>query len=133
MDFTITFIKVFWIIIQFISPILIALVFCIVLLGHFVGKLEGWSRMDTLYYSFITATTVGYGDFPPRRNRSKLLAVLIAFLGLLLSGIVVAAALHALNVSFKYSDRDEKVMEKYGIVSNDDDQMNNKGEKDDGK
>ncbi len=133
MDFTITFIKIFWIGIQFISPILIALLCFIILLGHFVGKLEGWSRIDTLYYSFITATTVGYGDFPPRRNRSKLLAIMIAFFGLLLSGIIVAVALNALTVAFKQTGRDKRILEKHGIMYNMNEQVVDQGEENDGK
>lgn len=128
MDFTITFIKIFWIGIQFISPVLIALLCFIILLGHFVGKLEGWSRIDTLYYSFITATTVGYGDFPPRRNRSKLLAIMIAFFGLLLSGIIVAVALNALTVAFKQTGRDKRILEKHGIMYNMNEQVVDQGE-----
>ena len=117
MDFTITFIKYFWVGIQLISPIFIALICCIILLGHFVGRLEKWSRMDTLYYSFITATTVGYGDFPPRHRRSKILAIAIACCGLLLSGIVVAVALHALTVAFDNSGRGDLIREKYGVMN----------------
>ncbi len=115
MDFTLTFIKYYWIGIQFISPILILLVSCIALLGYFVGKLEGWSRIDTLYYSCITATTVGYGDFPPRRNRSKILAVFIAFFGLLLTGILVAVALNALTAAFNNTDRGEIILTRHGL------------------
>ena len=133
MDFTITFIKIFWIGIQFVSPVMIALLCFIILLGHFVGKLEGWSRIDTIYYSFITATTVGYGDFPPRRNRSKLLAIFIAFLGLLLSVMIVAVALNALNVAFKHTGRDKRILERHGIVYTDDGQVNDKGEENDGE
>jgi voltage-gated potassium channel len=110
MDFTVTFIKYFWFGIQFISPILLLLLFFIILLGHIVGRLEGWSKIDTIYYSFITATTVGYGDFPPSHSRSKLFAVLIAFFGLLLSGIIVAIAINALSVSFKDTGRDKIIM-----------------------
>lgn len=124
MDFTITFIKIFWIGIQFVSPVLIVLLCGIILFGHFVGRLEGWSRIDTLYYSFITATTVGYGDFPPRRNRSKLLAIIIAFLGLLLSGIIVAVALNALTVAFKESGRDIIVLDRHGISHDGEDVKN---------
>ena len=28
-------------------------------------RLEGWSHFDALYFSFITLTTIGYGDFSP--------------------------------------------------------------------
>ena len=114
MEFTTIFIQYFFIGILFTSPVLIAISLFIILLGHFVGKIEGWSRFDTLYYSFITATTVGYGDFPPRHKRSKMLAIVIAFCGLLLTGIVVAIALHALDKAFEDSDRITKVMEKHG-------------------
>lgn len=115
MEFTLTFIKYYWIALQFISPILLALVFCIALLGFFVGKLEGWSRIDTIYYSCITATTVGYGDFLPCRNCSKLLAILITFVGLVLTGILVAIALNALTVAFKTTDRGEMILTRYGL------------------
>jgi hypothetical protein len=39
--------------------------------------------MDIFYWSFVTATTVGYGDLRPVKNASKISAVLIAFLGLM--------------------------------------------------
>lgn len=100
MEFTLTFIKTFWIGIQLTSPILVALVLCIALLVFFVGKLEGWSRIDTFYYTCITATTVGYGDFAPSRNRSKLPAIPVAFSGLLLTVVIVAIALNALTYTF---------------------------------
>ncbi len=115
MEFTTIFIQYFFIGILFTSPILVTISLFIILLGHFVGKIEGWSHINALYYSFITATTVGYGDFPPRHKRSKMLAIVIAFCGLLLTGIVVAIALHALDKAFEDSDRITKVMTKYGI------------------
>jgi voltage-gated potassium channel len=105
MGFTITFIKYFSIGIRLISPVLLTLVCGMAVFGFIIGKAEGWSRIDTFYYTCVTATTVGYGDFRPHYIRSKILAVVIAFLGLLLAGIVVAVALHALTLSFKESDR----------------------------
>jgi len=107
MEFTITFIKYFGIGIRLISPVLISLVCYIALLGIIIGKTEGWSRIDTFYYTCITATTVGYGDFRPHYIRSKIMAVTVAFFGLLLTGIVVALALHALTIAFKDSDRSQ--------------------------
>lgn len=53
-----------------------------------MGGKEGWSRFGSFYWSFITATTVGYGDIRPVKQGSKILAILIAFMGLVLTGIV---------------------------------------------
>jgi len=54
-------------------PLLLSLASGITLLGYGVGRKEGWSHMDTFYWSFVTATTVGYGDLRPVKNASKLL------------------------------------------------------------
>ena len=60
----------------------------------------GWSLSDTLYHAFINATTVGYGDFRPSEKRAKFLAIVLAFIGLVFTGMVVAIALHAANYAY---------------------------------
>jgi len=92
---TITFLKEFGTGLWLTFPLLFTLAAAIIVLGQFIGKKEGWSRIDSFYWSFITATTVGYGDLRPRRNLSRMGAILIAFLGLLLSGIIIAIAVRA--------------------------------------
>jgi hypothetical protein len=67
----------------------------ITLLGQVVGRKEGWSRFDSFYWSFITGTTVEYGDFRPTNRGSRAIAICIPFLGLILSGFVIAVAIHA--------------------------------------
>ena len=47
----------------------------IIVLGHFLGRLEGWSEFDALYQAFVTATTLGYGDFHPSKKASKALEI----------------------------------------------------------
>jgi voltage-gated potassium channel len=92
---TITFLKQLWIGLWLTFPLLLSLAAVITFLGQTVGRKEGWSRFDSFYWSFITATTVGYGDIRPVKRRSRVLAILIAFLGLILSGIVIAVAVRA--------------------------------------
>lgn len=95
MDFTITFLKLFFINLYFAGPLLVSFTVVILLSGLWVGKQEQWSCGDSLYWSFVTATTVGYGDFKPAKPLTKFVAVLIAFIGLLFTGLLVALALHA--------------------------------------
>jgi voltage-gated potassium channel len=102
---TITFLKQFGLGLSLTSPLTLSLTIAITLLGQAVGKREGWSRFDSFYWSFITATTVGYGDIHPVKQRSRVLAVLIAFLGLVLSGIVIAVAVQAATLALRATSR----------------------------
>jgi len=45
-------------------------------LGMLVGRLEGWSVLDSLYFSISTASTMGLGDLAPQRQVSRLVAAL---------------------------------------------------------
>jgi len=96
---TITFLKQFSFGIWLTLPVLLSLAAAITLVGQAVGITEGWSRFESLYWSFITATTVGYGDIRPLKSGSRVLAVLIAFLGLMLTGILIAVAVNAATLA----------------------------------
>jgi voltage-gated potassium channel len=85
-------------------PLLLSLAATIFVLGQIVGKKEGWLPFDTFYWSFITATTVGYGDIRPLKRSSRILSVVIALIGLTLSGIIVAVAVHAATVALAAHD-----------------------------
>jgi voltage-gated potassium channel len=101
MEFTLDFFRLFSLGLFYASPILLVFILLISGLGLLVGRLEGWSRGDAVYYAFITATTVGYGDYHPRKRQSKQLAIGIALVGLLFNGIVVAVGLHAASHAFR--------------------------------
>ncbi len=95
MEFAFTFIELFFWSLYLVLPLLFFLTFMIVLLGQIVCRIEKWGTFDGLYWSFITATTVGYGDFHPLGKCSKALSVVVALLGLILTGIIIAVALNA--------------------------------------
>lgn len=54
---------------------------------------EGWSWLDSFYFTVVTLATVGYGDFSPTRPETKLFTVLYIIMGLgLLSAFIVKLA-----------------------------------------
>jgi len=95
MEVTFTFIRFFFFFIYLCLPLLGFLLVLIVALGQVVIHFEKWDRFDGLYWSFITATTVGYGDIRPQKKISKAIAVVIALAGLILTGMIVAISIHA--------------------------------------
>ena len=100
MEFTILFLRVFTLDLVHAAPLLVFFIMAIGLIGYLIGKLEGWHEFDALYCAFVTATTVGYGDFRPTRRPAKILAVALALIGLVFTGMVVAIALHAADYAF---------------------------------
>ncbi|MCH1517137.1 MAG: potassium channel family protein [Flavobacteriaceae bacterium] len=41
----------------------------------FYHYIEGWSWIDAAYFSVITLTTIGYGDFSPTTDLGKLFTI----------------------------------------------------------
>src|SRR5215470_1255323 len=99
-----TFLKEFAFDLWVTSPLLLSLALVVMAIGQFVGKREGWSPFDSFYWSFITATTVGYGDLRPRRSGSKILSIVIALTGLTFTGILVAVAVHSATIALAAHD-----------------------------
>ncbi len=94
MEFTLTFLKLFFWSIYLVAPLLIFFSIFIIALGQIVTRIEKWSKFDALYWSFITATTVGYGDIRPLKKTSKALSIMIALLGMMFTGIIIAVTIN---------------------------------------
>lgn len=101
---TITFLKEFGLALWLCSPLLLSLAVAVTVLGQVAGKAEGWSRFNSFYWSFITATTVGYGDIRPAKTASRVISIVIAFCGLIMTGILIAAAVHAATLALAAHD-----------------------------
>lgn len=101
MEFTIKFTRLFFFGLELAAPLLFTLAFLIILIGQVVGARESWGRFNSIYWAFITATTVGYGDIRPLKPLSKILSVITALIGIIFTGIMLAVALNAATISFK--------------------------------
>ena len=51
---------------------------------------ERFSQADGIYFSFVTLATLGYGDFVPKTEVARGLAILEAVAGQLYLGVMVA-------------------------------------------
>ncbi len=67
---------------------LIGTVIAILAIGTVVYHyLEGWTWLDAFYFSFITLTTIGFGDFAPTTEAGKIFTILYIIVGV---GVILA-------------------------------------------
>ena len=65
--------------------------------------LEGWSWIDALYFSIITLTTIGYGDFSPQTTAGKLFTIAYIILGIgIILGFINTVFQHYKSQSRKF-------------------------------
>ena len=114
--FLITFIRIYGVVLFHISPLIIFMILLLVLLGLLVARMEGWSRTLGIYCAFITATTVGYGVVHPTKPRTRVICVVIAFLGLIFTGILVALAFQALTAAATHTGLVERIVSRLSDV-----------------
>mgnify|MGYP001440916307 CR=1 FL=1 len=65
----------------------VLLIFLIGILGIgtiFYSSVENWSLLDSLYFSVITLTTVGFGDFTPQTEVGKAFTIVYVLIGIFL-------------------------------------------------
>lgn len=57
--------------------------------GGIMGRIEGWSVTDSVYYAFITAGTLGYGDFSPLTRRGRIWGIVFIPLAVAAAGEIL--------------------------------------------
>lgn len=55
----------------------------------FYRYVEGWTWIDSIYFSVVTISTVGFGDFSPETSLGKIFTIFYIIIGL---GVFVTAA-----------------------------------------
>ena len=94
----------FWSGLKVVWPILSGLLAIMAALGIVVAVLEGWRLGDGLYFAFVSGLTIGYGDLVPKGPLARTLAVTIGFTGILLTGLVAAVGVQALQAALRGSE-----------------------------
>ena len=74
-------------------PILSVLLGLMMTLGLVIGVREGWSVQDSIYFAFVSGLTIGYGDLAPKVLLTRVLAILIGLVPLLIIDPAAGAAL----------------------------------------
>ena len=82
-------------------PILSGLLLLMALAGVAIGWVEGWPLAESIYFAFVSGLTIGYGDLVPTQPLSRVLAILVGFTGILLTGLVAAVGVRALERAAK--------------------------------
>ena len=90
-----------WSGLKVIWPIVSGLLLAMVALGMVIAWREGWHLVDGLYFAFVSGLTIGYGDLVPKHPLSRTLAIIIGATGILLTGLVAAVAVRALERATK--------------------------------
>ena len=63
---------------------------------------EGWSWVDSVYFSVVTLTTVGFGDITPQTDAGKLFTIVYIILGIgMILGFINAVYDHYKDERFK--------------------------------
>jgi len=84
-----------------LSGALAAFVLVIVVAGVLVSRFDKLPIGDAIYFAFITAFTVGFGDLTPKSHGARVVTIVLSFMGLILVGIVVAVAVHSLDLALQ--------------------------------
>jgi hypothetical protein len=85
--------------VRVVWPVLSFLLVTMAALGLVIGRLEGWSAQESLYFAFVSGLTIGYGDFAPKTTLARMLAIAIGMCGVLLTALVAAVAVRALDAA----------------------------------
>jgi len=79
--------------------VVVFLFLLIFIAGILISRFDKMSLEDAIYCAFSTAFKAGFGDLSPKSRGGKIIAIGIAFLGIVLVGVFVAIAVKALDTA----------------------------------
>jgi voltage-gated potassium channel Kch len=67
----------------------------------FYHYVEGWSWIDAAYFSVITLTTIGFGDYSPTTDFGKLFTI-----GYVITGVgIILGFINAVYLHYKFQNK----------------------------
>ena len=84
---------------RFVRGVLLVLFLVLIASALLIAEIDDIPISDALYFTFITALTVGFGDITPTTGLTRAIAVLIGFVGVVLVGLIVAISTRALKLA----------------------------------
>ena len=100
--FTFKFVELFVTGLFMVSPVLLFLAGLLCGIARITCNIEKWqSYTKSLYFTFITALTVGYGKTVPGSGWGRFLSIVSAFIGVILTGVIVSVALNSVMISWQ--------------------------------
>ena len=87
----------FWKAIWRIRSVIASLILIIIIGAFLISTIEQLPLSESLYFSFITGLTIGFGDIVATTATGRIISILLGVTGILFSGLVVAAAVYALQ------------------------------------
>lgn len=91
----------------------IAILICIGTIAY--QLLEGWSLVDSFYFSATTLLTIGYGEIYPTHDTSKIFTVFYAFIGIgliLYSLALIAQSYFEARIKFHFRFHLPRILER---------------------
>ena len=81
--------------------IVLFLFLLIFIAGILISRFDKMSLEDAIYCAFSTAFKAGFGNLTPKSRIGKIIAICIAFLGIVLVGVFVAIAVKSLETAMR--------------------------------
>ncbi len=79
--------------------VVVCLFLLIFIAGILISRFDKMSLEDAIYCAFSTAFKAGFGNLSPKSRGGKIIAICIAFLGIVLVGVFVAIAVKSLDTA----------------------------------
>lgn len=100
--FTLRFLELFITGLFMVSPIILFLLGLLLLIAKVTCRIEKWhSYSKSVYFTMITALTIGYGRTVPKTRNGRFLSLLSGFVGVVLTGVIVSVALNSVMISWQ--------------------------------